>query len=91
LNDEQLKRLDLSRLSLEQVQSLDVSQLTDEQVYRLDFKSLTDAQLAAVSKGFDERYPEMASVIHGMSDEELTAVKERRLDVWYPGFNGEWS
>jgi len=87
LSREQLRMLDMSKLTRGQVQSLDVSQLTDEQLFQLDFKSLTDAQLAAVSKGFDEQYPEMAAVIHSMGDEELKAVKERRLDVWYPGYS----
>jgi hypothetical protein len=91
LSREQVQLLDVSKLTREQRAALDGSHLTDEQIDLIGLDKLTDAQLAAVSKGFDERYPEMAAVIHVMSDEELTAVKERRLDVWYPGFNGEWS
>jgi hypothetical protein len=89
LSREQLRMLDMSKLSREQVQFLDVSQLTNEQLFQLDLKSLTDEQLAAVSKGFDEKFPEMAAIIHQMNDEELTAVKERRLDLWYPGCTAE--
>jgi hypothetical protein len=91
LSREQVQLLDVSRLSFAQVQSLDVSQLTDEQIVRLDFAHLTDAQLETVGRGFDEKFPEMAAIIHQMSDEELTAVKERRLDLWYPGCTGEWN
>jgi pyruvate dehydrogenase complex dehydrogenase (E1) component len=90
LSDEQLKRLDFSRPSREQVQSLDIARLTDEQVVKLDFKDLTAAQLAAVSKDFDEKFPEMAAVIESMADEELTAIKEWRLCPWHPGYRGEF-
>jgi hypothetical protein len=85
LSREQVQLLDISKLTREHTQALNISQLTDGQIVQLDFAHLTDAQLADVSKGFDEQYPEMAAVIHQMSDEELTAVKERRLDIWFPG------
>jgi hypothetical protein len=90
LSGEQVRRLDLSRLSLEQIQALDIARLTDEQVVRLDFATLTDAQLAAVSKGFDDKFPEMAAVIESLTDDELTAIKEWRLCPWHPGYKGEF-
>lgn len=90
LSSEQLKRLNTSRLSLEQIQALDIAQLTDEQLVRLDFKDLTDAQIEAMSKGFDDKFPEMAAVIESMTDDELTAIKEWRLCPWHPGYKGEF-
>lgn len=90
LSREQIQMLDVSRLSLEQIQALDIARLTDEQIVRLDFATLTDAQLDALIKGFDENYPEMQTVIHSMTAEELTAVKEWRLCPWHPGYKGEF-
>src|ERR1051325_10392585 len=86
LSREQVGLLDVSKLTREQRAALNGSHLTAEQIFSIGIKNLTDGQLAALSKGFDEQHPEMAAVIRQMSDEELTAVKERRLDIWYPGF-----
>lgn len=86
LSREQVRLLNVSKLSREQMEALDATHLTNEQVFSIGLDNLTDEQIAALSKGFDEQCPEMAAVIRQMSDEELTAVKERTLDIWFPGF-----
>jgi hypothetical protein len=86
LSREQIRMLDISRLTREQKESLDGEHLTDEQIYSIGIDNLTDAQLTAIIKDSDEKYPELQAVIHSMSNEELTAVKEGRLNIWYPGY-----
>lgn len=82
----QVRLLDVSRLTREQIESLDGLHLTDEQIDLIGLDNLTDAQIEAINKGYDVKYPKMREVVRSLSDEELTAAREGRLDLWYPGY-----
>ena len=83
VSGEQLRRLDVGKLSRQQIQSLDVTKLTDEQIKAIGPDVLTDEQLEALSSACP---PEIAAIIQSMNDDELQAVIEMRVCVWYPGY-----
>ena len=83
LSGEHLRRLDVRKLSRQQIQSLDVTKLNDEQIKAIGPDALTDEQLEMLSSGCP---PEIAAIIKSMTDDELQAVIEMRVCVWYPGY-----
>ena len=83
LSREQIQMLDISRLTREQKESLDGEHLTDEQIYSIGLDNLTMAQLEAIG---GKCSPEVDAHIKTLSVDELNAVSEGRMWIWFPGY-----
>jgi hypothetical protein len=83
LSREQIHLLDISKLTREQKEALDATHLTDKQIFSIGMENLTCAQLDALS---DLCPSETAAHIETLNAEELNAVAEGRMCVWFPGY-----